>query len=193
MKDQQTNNIDSQEVMNNNSQEQDTVQTENSNVSQADSPEVAATELQPLSTEKFQTLLAANTAKLNKLRMEYAQDLSDLQDAYEARLDGFLIQEHLANKKLHDARKVFEEAKEKYELDLRDLRKNRNEIGRKYNVEKAEAKNHWATENEKIQSERHNIFERFRDSGGVLPKEAEGLLHPGWSRDKKGEVSDEEK
>lgn len=179
--------------MNNNSQEQDTVQTENSNVSQADSPEVAATELQPLSTEKFQALLVANTAKLNKLRMEYAQDLSDLQDAYEARLDGFLIQEHLANKKLHDARKVFEEAKEKYELDLRDLRKNRNEIGRKYNVEKAEAKNHWATENEKIQSERHNIFERFRDSGGVLPKEAEGLLHPGWSRDKKGGMSDEEK
>lgn len=170
MKDQQTNNMDSQEVMNNNSQEQDTVQTENSNVSQADSPEVAATELQPLSTEKFQALLVANTAKLNKLRMEYAQDLSDLQDAYEARLDGFLIQEHLANKKLHDARKVFEEAKEKYELDLRDLRKNRNEIGRKYNVEKAEAKNHWATENEKIQSERHNIFERFRDSGGGTPE-----------------------
>mgnify|MGYP004565435331 FL=1 len=144
-----------------------------------------------LTTEEFQKLLAANTAKLNKLRLDYAQRLSGLQDDYNARLDGFLVQEHQANKVLHDARKVFEEAKEKYELDLRDLRRNRNEIGRKYNVEKAEAKNYWTTENEKIQSERHNIFERYRDSGGVLTQGTEGLLHPGWTRDKKGGMSDE--
>ena len=123
-----------------------------------------------LTTEEFQKLLAANTAKLNKLRLDYAQRLSGLRDDYNARLDGFLVQEHQANKVLHDARKVFEEAKEKYELDLRDLRRNRNEIGRKYNVEKAEAKNYWTTENEKIQSERHNIFERYRDSGEAVRK-----------------------
>ena len=29
-------------------------------------------------------------------------------------------------------------------------------------------------------------------AGGAVPKEAEGLLHPGWTRDKKGGVSDEE-
>lgn len=144
-----------------------------------------------LTTEEFQKLLAANTAKLNKLRLDYAQRLSGLRDDYNARLDGFLVQEHQANKVLHDARKVFEEAKEKYELDLRDLRRNRNEIGRKYNVEKAEAKNYWTTENEKIQSERHNIFERYRDSGGALSEGTEGLLHPGWTRDKKGGTSDE--
>lgn len=90
MKDQQTNNMDSQEVMNNNSQEQDTVQTVNSNVSQADSPEVAATELQPLSTEKFQALLAANTAKLNKLRMDYAKKLSELQEEYDDSMGNLL-------------------------------------------------------------------------------------------------------
>lgn len=193
MKDQQTNNTESQEVMNNASRGQEVEQQDGNNVPSPDNNEGVGTQQQPLSTEQFQKLLAANTAKLNKLRMDYAQRLSYLQDAYEARLDGFLVQEHLANKKLHDARKVFEEAKEKYELDLRDLRKNRSEAGRKYNVGKAEAKNFWTTENEKIQSERHNIFERYRNSGGVLPKEAEGLLHPGWSRDKEGGMSDEEK
>lgn len=193
MKDQQTNNMDSQDVMNNASRGQEVEQQDGNNVPSPDNNECVGTQQQPLSTGQFQKLLAANTAKLNKLRLDYAQRLADLQDEYGARLDGFLIQEHLANKKLHDARKVFEEAKEKYELDLHDLRKNRNEIGRKHNVLKAEAKNYWTTENEKIQSERHNIFERFRDSGGVLPKEAEGLLHPGWTRDKKGGMSDEEK
>ena len=191
MKDQQTNNMDSQEVMNNASRGQEVEQQDGNNVPSPDNNEGVGTQQQPLSTEQFQKLLAANTAKLNKLRMDYAQNLSDLQNAYEARLDGFLVQEHLANKKLHDARKVFEEAKEKYELDLRDLRKNRNEIGRKYNVEKAEAKNYWTTENEKIQSERHNIFERYRDSGGALSEGTEGLLHPGWTREKKGGMSDE--
>lgn len=188
MKDQQTNNIDSQEVMNNNSQEQDTVQTENSNVSQADSPEV-----QPLSTEKFQTLLAANTAKQSKLRLDYAKKLSELQEKYDDSIYNLLDQEHQANRDFHEAREAYEMAEKDYEIKLRSIRRSRHEAGRDHNTGKAEAKNYWTTENEKIQSERHNIFERYRDSGGVLPKEAEGLLHPGWSRDKKGGVSDEEK
>lgn len=167
MKDQQTNNTESQEVMNNNSLGQDTVQTENSNVSQADSPEVAATELQPLSTEKFQALLVANTAKQSKLRLDYAQRLADLQDKYNDHLDAILAAEHQATDELHDARMVYEVAKEQYEVELRSLRKRRSEAGRKYNVGKAEAKNFWTAENEKIQSERHNIFERYRNSGGT--------------------------
>ena len=178
MKDQQTNNMDSQDVMNNASRGQEVEQQDGNNVPSPDNNECVGTQQQLLSTELFQKLLAANTAKLNKLRLDYAQRLADLQDDYGARLDGFLIQEHLANKKLHDARKVFEEAKEKYELDLHDLRKNRNEIGRKHNVLKAEAKNYWATENEKIQSERHNIFERFRDSGGGTPERSRRAPSP---------------
>lgn len=170
MKDQQMNNIGTQEEVNNALLEQETAQTEGNNVPQSGNNEGVETQQQPLSTEQFQKLLAANTAKLNKLRVDYAQQLASLQDAYNARLDGFLVQEHLANKVLHDARKMFEEAKEKYELDLRDLRKNRNEIGRKYNIGKAEAKNYWTEENEKIQSERHNIFERYRNSGGYSRK-----------------------
>lgn len=92
-----------------------------------------------LITEKFHELLAANTKKLNDLRLEYAQRMAKAQDIYASA--------------------------------------------------KASAKNYWATENEKIQIERHNIFERFRDSREVFTDDeaVKGLLHPGWTKeDKKG-------
>ena len=66
-------------------------------------------------------------------------------------------------------------------------------VGREYNEEKAKAKNDWATKNQDIQNERHRIFEKYREAGGVLTGAEEGLLHPGWTKDKKGGVSDEEK
>lgn len=144
-----------------------------------------------LTTEEFHKLLADNTAKLNELRMFYAQQSAKMHDEYHDDMDSYLAQEHQANDELHDARKAYEDAKERYELTIQSLRKDRNEAGHKYNIGKADLKNYWAKKNENIQSERHNIFERYRDSGGVLTKEAESLLHPGWTRDKKGGMSDE--
>lgn len=190
MKDQQTNNMDSQDVMNNASRGQEVEQQDGNNVPSPDNNEGVGTQ-QPLSTEQFHELIEANTAKLNKLRMDYANKMSDLHDEYNDELDGILALEHQATDELHDARKVYEEAKVQYELELRELIKQRTEAGRRHNVGKAEAKSFWTTENEKIQSERNRIFKRYRDSGGVLSEEAEGLLHPGWTRDKKGGMSDE--
>ena len=145
-----------------------------------------------LTTEEFQKLLADNTAELNALRFDYTQQLADVQDKYNKDLDEIIAQEHHENDELRKARKEYERAKEEYELNIRSLRKDRNDAGRRYNVGKAKLKNYWSTENEKIQSERHNIFERYRDSGGALTGDTEGLLHPSWSREKKGGVSDEE-
>ena len=119
-----------------------------------------------LTTEEFHKLLAENTAKLNELRFDYAQQLAGLQDRYNEDLDKIIAQEHHENDELHKARKEYERAKEEYELNIRSLRKDRNDAGRSYNIEKAILKNYWSTKNEKIQSERHNIFERYRDSGG---------------------------
>lgn len=92
------------------------------------------------------------------------------------------------------ARKAYEEAKEKFEIYISALQNDRHNSGRIYAAAKASAKNYWATENEKIQIERHNIFERFRDSREVFADDeaVKGLLHPGWTRDKKGGMSDEE-
>lgn len=120
----------------------------------------------PLTTEGFHTLLAANTFKLSQARRVYATEISDLQQEYDDAMDGILEKEHQANFELREAREEFEKAKEEYEQTLRDLKRERNEAGRTYNKGKAEAKNRWSADNETIQAERHNLFERFRKSGG---------------------------
>ena len=144
-------------------------------------------------TEKFHELLAANTKKLNDLRLEYAQRMADAKDEYDKAIDKIIEDEYQENVLLHKAKQEFERAKKEYGLNLNSLQKDRNNAGRKYAAAKASAKNYWATENEKIQIERHNIFERYRNSGGALSQGTEGLLHPAWTKDKKGEMSDEER
>lgn len=140
-------------------------------------------------TEKFHALLAANTKKLNDLRLEYAQRMAKAQDKYDKAMKVYLSQEHFENEEFRKAKKTYEEAKEKYEIYLWALRKDRHDATDTYAAAKASAKNYWATENEKIQIERHNIFERFRDSRDVFTDDeaVKGLLHPGCTKeDKKG-------
>lgn len=146
-----------------------------------------------MTTEDFHTLLEANTTELSEARRAYATAISNLHQSYDDAMDIILKKEHQANAELRKAREVFEKAKEGHKLFLRQLKRERNEVGRIHNENKAEAKNHWAEVNEEIQSKRHNIFERYRNSGGALSGDMEGLLHPGWTKDKKGGVSDEEK
>lgn len=119
-----------------------------------------------MTTEDFHTLLEANTTELSKARKAYATAISDLQQSYDEAMDIILKKEHQANAELRKAREEFERAKEGHELFLRQLKRERNEVGRIHNEEKAEAKNHWAEVNEEIQNKRHNIFERYRNSGG---------------------------
>ena len=191
MKEQQTNNIGTQEEVNNATQWQETAQQDGNNMPSPGKNESVGTNDKPLTTEGFQTLLAANTFKQSQLRAAYATEITDLQQEYDDTLDAILEKEHQANFELREAREEFEKAKEEYEQTLRELKRERNEAGQKYNKGKAEAKNRWTVSNEEIQSERHNIFERYRNSGGVLTQGTEGLLHPGWTRDKKGGMSDE--
>lgn len=141
-----------------------------------------------LTTEQFHQLLAANTAKQNQLRLDYAQRMTNAKDKYDKALKVYLSQEHYENEELRKAKKAYEEAKEKFEAYLLALRKDRHDAADTYDAAKAKIKNYWATENEKIQCERHNIFERFRESREVWTDDeaVKGFLHPGWTRDKKG-------
>lgn len=125
----------------------------------------------PLTTENFHALLKMNTIELSGARTAYATEISDLKQEYDDTLTEILEKEHLANLELRAAREEFEIAKEKYEQTLRELKKERNEAGRKQNVGKAEAKNRWSSANEEIQSKRHNIFEWYRNSGGGYSRE----------------------
>lgn len=171
---------------------QDIALVEGNKLPSPDKNESVGTQDEPLTTEEFHKQIEANTAKLNNLRLEYANKMSDLHDKYDEELDDILEQEQQATDELRDARMDYEAAKDQHELKLRELKKLRNDAGRRHNLGKAEAKNFWTTWNEIIQTERNNIFKRFRDSGGVLSEEAKGLLHPSWERDKKGGMSDEE-
>lgn len=138
-------------------------------------------------TEKFHELLAANTKKLNDLRLEYAQRMAKAKDKYDKAIDRIIDDEYQENVLFHKAKQEYERAKKEYGLNLNSLRKDRHDAGRKYEEAKALAKNYWAIENEKIQMERHNIFERFRDSREVFTDDeaVKGLLHPGWTKDDK--------
>jgi hypothetical protein len=191
MKDQQMNNIGTQEEVNNATPWQENAQQDGNNMPSPGKNESVGTNGKPLTTEGFHTLLAANTFMLSKARREYATEIADLQKEYDDTLDIILEKEHQANFELREVRDEYEKAKEEHEQTLRELKKERNEAGRKQNVGKAEAKNRWSSANEEIQSKRHNIFEWYRNSGGVLTGAEEGLLHPGWTRDKKGGMSDE--
>ena len=149
---------------------QDIALAEGNKLPSPDKNESVGTQDEPLTTEEFHKQIEANTAKLNKLRMDYANRMSDLHDKYNDELDDILAVEHHATDELRNARKVYEEAKVQYELKLRELTKLRTEAGRRHNVGKAKAKNFWTAENEKIQSERNRIFKRYRDSGGYFRK-----------------------
>ena len=149
---------------------QDIALAEGNKLPSPDKNESVGTQDEPLTTEEFHKQIEANTAKLNKLRMDYANRMSDLHDKYNDELDDILAVEHHATDELRNARKVYEEAKVQYELKLRELTKLRTEAGRRHNVGKAKAKNFWTAENEKIQSERNRIFRRYRDSGGYFRK-----------------------
>ena len=146
-----------------------------------------------MTTELFLADLAANTDKQNKARLDYAQKLSDLRDEYDEEIASIRAREQQALDEFHDAREEFESSEEKYKDDCQQLRRERNEEWHKYNEERAKAKNDWATKNQDIQSDRHKIFERYREAGGVLSGAEAELLHPGWKKDKKGGVSDEDK
>lgn len=192
MKDQQTNNIGTQKEVNNATPWQENAQQDGNNVPSPGKNEGVGANDKPLTTEGFHALLKFNTIELSDARTAYATEISDLKQEYDDTLTEILEKEHLANLELRAAREEFEIAKEKHEQTLRELKKERNEAGRKQNVGKAEAKNRWSSANEEIQSKRHNIFELYRNSGGVLTGAEEGLLHPGWTRIKEGGMSDEE-
>ena len=108
-----------------------------------------------MTTEQFLADLAANTDKLNKARIDYAQKLSDLRDEYDEEIASIQARESQALDELHDAREEFESSEEKYKDDCQQLRRERNEEWHKYNEDRAKAKNDWATKNQDIQSERH--------------------------------------
>ena len=155
-----------QEEVNNATRWQENAQQDGNNVPSSGNNEGVVTNDMPLTTEDFHALLKMNTIELSGARAAYAADLADLQQEYDDTLTEILKEEHQANDELREAREDYERAKEYYERSLREVKKKRNDAGRKHSMGKAEAKNRWASSNEDIQARRHNLFEWYRNSGG---------------------------
>ena len=144
-----------------------------------------------MTTEQFHAQLEENIVRNADERRRHQEELKAISRNYERELDSIERMENEAGENYRCARNAFENAKAKYNEKLRLYRKLRNEAGFRRDEAKVKETNLWALNNNTIQSDRHNIFERYRDSGGVLTGAEAELLHPGWKKDKKGGAGDE--
>lgn len=119
-----------------------------------------------MTTEEFHRLLEENVQKQAEARTNYQLQLTDLQERYTKAIDQIAEEERTALDTFRKARADFERAKAEYDDAVRYLSKQRNAAGRTHNERKAQQAGLFALLNNELQSERHNIFERFRDSGG---------------------------
>lgn len=146
-----------------------------------------------MTTELFHAQLEENIVRNADERKRHQAELQDISRKYESELDNIGHMEAEAAENYRCARNAFEDAKDEYQEALRICRKLRNEAGFRRDEAKVKETNLWSLNVNTIQSDRHNIFERYREAGGVLTGAEAELLHPGWNKDKKGGVSDEEK
>ena len=119
-----------------------------------------------LTTEKFQQLLADNTSLQNTSRENYADQLAEIDKKFQDKLDKLALEEIAAERRYRDAQAACELAAQDYMLARRSIARERNEAGQEKNKARAELKGKYASYNESLQSERHCIFERYRNSGG---------------------------
>lgn len=131
-----------------------------------------------MTTEEFHKLLEENTQQANNARSDYQVALAAVQGEYNETIDFIIQAEKSALADFRKAREEFERAKDTYDALTRKFAKARNEAGHKYNQAKAREKNGWCLNNNRLQSERHNLFERFRDSGGAISRRCKRLTSP---------------
>ena len=146
-----------------------------------------------MTTELFHAQLEENIVRNADERKRHQAELQAISRNYERELDSIERMENKAGDNYRCARNAFENAKAKYNEKLRLYRKLRNEAGFRRDEAKVKETNLWTLNVNTIQSDRHNIFERYREAGGELTGAEAELLLPGWKKDKKGGVSDEEK
>lgn len=144
-----------------------------------------------MTTELFHDQLEENIVRAADERKRHQVELQAISRDYEKTLGNIERMEDKANENYRRARNAFEDAKKAYQEALRECRKQRNEAGLFRDEAKVRETNLWTLNNNTIQSDRHDIFERYREAGGVLTGAEAELLHPGWKKDKKGGVSDE--
>ena len=121
-----------------------------------------------MTTELFHAQLEENIVRAADERKRHQEELQAISRNYEETLGNIERMEDEAGESYLCARNAFEKAKNEYQEELRNCRKLRNEAGFRRDKAKVEETNLWTLNNNTIQSDRHNIFERYRDAGGYL-------------------------
>jgi hypothetical protein len=119
-----------------------------------------------MTTELFHAQLEENIVRAADERKRHQAELQAISRNYESSLDSIERMEDEAGESYRCARNAFENAKAKYNEKLRLYRKLRNEAGFRRDEAKVKETNIWTLNNNTIQSDRHNIFEWYRNSGG---------------------------
>lgn len=121
-----------------------------------------------MTTELFHAQLEENIVRNADERKRHQAELQDISRKYESELDNIGHMEDEAAENYRCARNAFEDAKKAYQEALRECRKQRNEAGLFRDEAKVRETNLWTLNNNTIQSDRHKIFERYREAGGYL-------------------------
>ncbi len=121
-----------------------------------------------MTTELFHAQLEENIVRAADERKRHQAELQAISRNYESSLDSIERMEDEAGESYRSARNAFEKAKKAYQEALRECRMHRNEAGLLRDEAKVKETNLWTLNNNTIQSDRHNIFERYREAGGYL-------------------------
>ena len=119
-----------------------------------------------MTTELFHDQLEENIVRAADERKRHQAELQAISRGYEKTLGNIERKEDEAGENYRRARNAFEDAKKAYQEALRECRKQRNEAGLFRDEAKVRETNLWTLNNNTIQSDRHKIFERYREAGG---------------------------
>lgn len=143
-----------------------------------------------MTTEEFHNALVANMELMNKERLKFEMRKSNAKKQLDAMRD---INDDSV-RSLARERKEFQEVIEKKNFEWnereRKLRDFRRKINEDYCFELANAKNDHSRVNQALQNERHNIYERYRKSGGTISADTQ-VMQPDWKRETKADTSEQ--
>ena len=140
--------------------------------------------MKKMTTEEFHKQLEQNTIENAEERMKHFNIIANAKSEYQAATLKYDRLEREAQDLLRGQRAIWEQAQRDFDTTVKGLHQAKSDAGQRLNLAKTMETNRWAQVNNKIQSDRHNIFEAYRQSGGQLMDDSEELLHPSFSTKK---------
>ena len=120
-----------------------------------------------LTIDEFHRLLEKNTEAMNEERENYIRNTNELKRFSDGMKDTADDQEKDLNSRREEFSATIADTLQAFKEEARNIRDFRRKITEDYLMNVAKEKGRHAKENERISSERHNIFERWRNSGGA--------------------------